>query len=545
MSVRAQDREYVQDWSELIAMAKLETKVTLEKFNAQLNAVVQPKTKAVLEKINDQLTCCLCKKFLDEPKTLPCLHSFCFRCLRDKESTETNDGILNCPAEKCGEPASLIPGLGVAGIRTNHSLKNLVEFYKCERRVAGEEGETTCERCVSDDVATSFCSDCNNLLCRRCTHDHGSTKSTINHHLGSLEKIRSQVSASRGDEFEAPAPQRKTWKCPLHYEEGRDNPHDRLLDMCLYCVDCKEEICCMCAMAGKHAKHDREMCVDVVEAHKEAIREEIERTTIAREAVYQTFAKLKQREWDIEVNMEDTEKKIGEQYERIVLQLEHRKDDLLQRVGTIYEKQEKCLLHEIELLEKQRKKIDHVVKFVQRCLNHGTPEDKVYFKDEMVAQMRSVCRVTKLPPQKILQQGDIFFTEGRKSAVPMGSVSAEPCIEVSTADDIGEVRFVKGLETDFTITIRDVTHHVMEVADHMMLVELYPEVGPVQSKDIIRGKAKQQIDKKCHVMVTPRTEGRHYLSIQVEERNGFKHIENSPMLVDVLAQPMYWLWPVV
>ena len=532
-------------WSELIAMAKLETNVMLEKFNSQLNAVVQPQTKALMEKMNDQLTCCLCKKFLNEPKTLPCLHSFCFRCLRKKESIETNDGILICPAEKCGEPASLTPGLGVAGIRTNHYLKNLVEFFKCERRVAGEEGETTCERCVSDNVAISFCSDCNNLLCPDCTNDHGSAKQTINHHVGSLEKIRSQVGASCDEEFVAPAPQHKTWKCPLHYEEGRDNPHDRLLDMCLYCVDCKEVICCMCAMAGRHVKHNREVCVDVVKAHKEVIREEIETTIKAREGVYQTFAKLKQREWDIEVNMEETGKRIEEQYERIILQLELQKDDLLQRVDMIYEKQEKCLLHEIELLEKQRKKINHVMKFVQRCLNLGTPEDKVYFKDEMVAQMESVCRETKLPPQKILQQGDIFFAEGRKSAIPMGSVSAEPCIEVSTADGLGDVRFVKGLETDFTITIRDVTHHVMEVADHTMLVELYPAVGPVQSKDIIRGKAEQQLDKKCHVTVTPRTEGRHCLSIQVEERNGFKHIENSPTFVDVLAQPMHWLWPVV
>ena len=42
---------------------------------------VEPLSVA-LDKLEEQLTCKICSKQFNDPRTLPCLHSFCLECVQ-------------------------------------------------------------------------------------------------------------------------------------------------------------------------------------------------------------------------------------------------------------------------------------------------------------------------------------------------------------------------------------------------------------------------------------------------------------------------------
>lgn len=509
--------------------------------------------KSILEKFEEELKCSSCQELLTDPKTLPCLHSFCRECLdryaRDRipdaeDPTDTRDSVLPCPL--CKHRAPLTPGEGVAGIRTNHCLKNLVEHLMLEKQVMGREVESVCGRCEEEDnKATAFCQDCNELLCAVCKQGHSRDKGTKRHQVVTLDDVRSSANSGNSDTGDTVS-HRTAWKCELHYQEGKDDPNDKRMDMCMYCNDCKEVICLVCALAG-HGNHSKEMANAVINlpAHRPMIVAKVEETEEVQEKVYETFARVYQRKEDIETAKEDTEKQVEEQYSRICTELEQQKDDLLSKVEMIYGIHTMRVQHEIEALEKRRKSLEHTLKFVERRLDLGMPEDILYLMEEMVGRMTTLCNETKFPPQKIFETGEITFDEG-KLAIAMGTVSAEPCIEVFTADDLEKVPFVRRLEAEFTITSRDITHQVMEASYHTVLIELYPEQGPVEKAEIIYGKVEIGMDGKCHVTLTPQKAGGHFLSIQVEDIGSgqFKHIQNSPHRVEVNAHPVHWVWEV-
>ena len=53
------------------------------------------KAANLADSLGKQLECAVCLEQYTEPKVLPCLHSFCKRCLEGL--TMTREGAINCP----------------------------------------------------------------------------------------------------------------------------------------------------------------------------------------------------------------------------------------------------------------------------------------------------------------------------------------------------------------------------------------------------------------------------------------------------------------
>ena len=71
---------------------------------------------SALEQAKDELICAICTEFLDRPRSLVCLHSFCEQCLKHMHrvsNVTANLGFLTCP--ECRAKTDL-PSEGVQGI---------------------------------------------------------------------------------------------------------------------------------------------------------------------------------------------------------------------------------------------------------------------------------------------------------------------------------------------------------------------------------------------------------------------------------------------
>jgi len=83
---------------------------------------------ATAASITDDLTSCpICCEVFDVPKSLPCLHAFCLKCLQDYFVDKNSGDEVLCPM--CRK-AFQIPSDGLSGLQHHFIIQRLVDVQK-------------------------------------------------------------------------------------------------------------------------------------------------------------------------------------------------------------------------------------------------------------------------------------------------------------------------------------------------------------------------------------------------------------------------------
>ncbi|XP_072016146.1 uncharacterized protein [Amphiura filiformis] len=108
------------------------------------------------------LQCSICISRFKNPKTLPCLHSFCKDCLLRLAPKGTKE--LSCPL--CRKPFP-VPDGDATQFPTNFHLKELVEEEATQQQVAGGGAEFSCTCCDmgKQSRVMAKCQDCKLYIC--------------------------------------------------------------------------------------------------------------------------------------------------------------------------------------------------------------------------------------------------------------------------------------------------------------------------------------------------------------------------------------------
>ena len=84
------------------------------------------------EKVKEELTCAICQDVLNQPRSLPCLHSFCTGCLKELVAgLDSSKYQLECPL--CRAKVSLSASHAVEELPLNFSAKRLIEIFCAEQ----------------------------------------------------------------------------------------------------------------------------------------------------------------------------------------------------------------------------------------------------------------------------------------------------------------------------------------------------------------------------------------------------------------------------
>lgn len=118
--------------------------------------------------LQEELICPICLDLFERPISLPCLHSFCFKCIQQKTARDATQqvfprGYVICTCPTCRK-RNMIPN--VENLPKNFSLANIVEKFK-------QVMELKKVMCTfhNQDVGL-FCEDCLSLMCFTCFGDH-------------------------------------------------------------------------------------------------------------------------------------------------------------------------------------------------------------------------------------------------------------------------------------------------------------------------------------------------------------------------------------
>ncbi|XP_037546223.1 tripartite motif-containing protein 2 [Nematolebias whitei] len=158
----------------------------------------------VVRQIDKQfLICSICLDRYENPKVLPCLHTFCERCLQNY--IPAHSLTLSCPV--CRQ-TSILPEKGVAALQNNFFITNLMDVLQRVPDSCSQEAAAAALNNIST-VATGrllscpnhggsvmefYCPPCETAMCQECTcGEHGEhptvpLKDVVEQHKASLQE---------------------------------------------------------------------------------------------------------------------------------------------------------------------------------------------------------------------------------------------------------------------------------------------------------------------------------------------------------------------
>src|SRR6218665_3322216 len=195
--------------------------------------------------LTEMTECCICLKTFTDPRMLPCIHAFCFHCLKemvDKSDKKPGDGI-QCPM--CRREFTL-PSDGVQGIQKNFFMAGMIAVRNALNQ--SKLADIPCDACKTNNGGTESniakaklrCLECQENLCEECCKMHKAFKVSRNHKVLKIDDEVGEGEAVKN---------LNVMNCDIH--------RGKILDY--YCAECKKVVCVSC-FGESHRTHD---CKDV------------------------------------------------------------------------------------------------------------------------------------------------------------------------------------------------------------------------------------------------------------------------------------------
>ena len=188
----------------------------------------------LFKSLKKEAECPLCLETVKNPKTLPCLHSFCLECLEEVANFARGQQqtAIKCPVCQTSFPLSEMDTF--ASLPSSFHLNRLVEV------LAFEDGteQAKCSNCDKNNPATRYCLVCQAFLCATCFEYHQRFKVTKGHRNVLIDKLQAQ---DVQELIHRPA------MC------SQENHEDQPLEF--YCKDCKVLICQKCSIVSHNWRH--------------------------------------------------------------------------------------------------------------------------------------------------------------------------------------------------------------------------------------------------------------------------------------------------
>ena len=197
--------------------------------------------------LEDMIKCSICLLPYDDPRSLPCLHSFCSICLQNCHikaaiAIKWERRVTNLPCPICRTQFK-VPQKGMDGLPKNFFINQLSELCMMKR---AEVNNLQCELCLGGDKmllsieamssATIFCLECDKKMCDSCHESHKKNRFLRDHHL---EKIEGPESID---------------KIKTKFDEVWCEKHE-IEKATLYCFSCGDTICLTC-LDECHSGHE-------------------------------------------------------------------------------------------------------------------------------------------------------------------------------------------------------------------------------------------------------------------------------------------------
>ena len=308
------------------------------------------------------LVCPICLDQYDNPKTLPCLHSFCLKCVEQVVGQDRIAPTITCPV--CMMAASL-PENGVSGFPTSFFINNLIELSKkLGKGSLGKDEGLRCGNCGGDSAISSYCEDCVMAFCGECLVHHNKLKNNAKHRVIDI------VSSS------------------IHHREVKCVEHGKPLST--FCMDCQVLACDSC-VSGSHLGH---RCGPVTDVFPKQYRDivsslrTVRRNMSAIEDVRKAFTMRKKMLSD---RGESVKADVRFNTKLVVQKFLKYEEELIQYIDHIVENKLNCLTQREEQVEKSLTEMRNCAEYIEQSVQAEGMVEILSEKQRMMQLLQAVC----------------------------------------------------------------------------------------------------------------------------------------------------------
>ena len=455
----------------------------------------------IFKNLKKEAECPLCIETVKNPKTLPCLHSFCLDCL-DKLANFARrqlETTIKCPVCQTSFP---IPETDTFdNLPSSFHLNRLVDVLALED---GSVQSQECNSCDENNTATCYCFVCQNFLCASCFEAHQRLKASRGHRNVLIDNLQAQ---DVQDLIHRPV------MCSQQYHE--DQPLE------FYCEDCKVLICHKCTVVS-HDRHSKTDTHGAAQERKMQIADVVSK--VKAEIVWYENEIKKQTELKNKNKMEimNEEKKMTETVEKLIRDLREHERKMKEEFREIYEAEDKHHAMRLENFELFVTQLKSCVERGQSVLERNMSAEIMQTNDVILERCKELLHARKSdlyePPHLY------YFVENKldflSSRVVVTKTDPSKCL--AEGQDSKEVEEKK--ETHFVIVTKNSKGLQCYQQEDKIKVDILTSEG-----DQLKTNIKDTKDGKYTVTYTPQCAGKHTVEILA---NG-QPLTGSPRIVQV------------
>ena len=317
------------------------------------------------------LRCSVCLDDFNDPKVLPCCHTFCKSCLvkiSTLDSSEHPKGRSTTIAkqEENGKMREKIL-VTCPQCRAQHKIKGGLDALLTNFMVESERQKMTdqqigvkhCGLCESTDPVVSYCVDCSSPLCNFCLKAHHRQKQYNRHCIKSVDEVNSKLLTST--------------RSRKHVGHLICSKHPTQVPQ-IFCNSCDVLVCCECVIEG----HQGHKFVGINSETRSEMEKKLTDNSSTIRNVLKSFEENLEYVTNIEKVTNDTEVQakadIKKLFDSFIAALQSRRDSLLTKAEDHYNDKLKVLWSEKDDLEKMIAKFKSTLRFSERsqkCVNDG------------------------------------------------------------------------------------------------------------------------------------------------------------------------------
>ena len=457
-------------------------------------------------------TCGVCSELYDDPRMLPCLHSFCKKCLQ-KQLEEGSNRELKCPTcEKCFHDTDI--DILPQDLRGSYEVD--VAMYESKIKSLSAQ---SCDRCIktSNGPAIAFCCNCCEFLCKACKEDHIIWRKTLNHEL-----VDTGESMKKGEENLHIS--HKLMYCTQHHDEN----------LKFYCETCEVLVCRDCIVL-EHKDHQYNRIEKVAEKEKADLHSTFSDAEAAKGTLEDALAQGEKVAQCVQARQKTVNEAITNAFKQLYEAIRSREAALLAKSEEISLGKLTSLSLQSDELKKMQDEIATTCQFVETAAKSHLPSEflstKKFMKDKLQDLLQQFRACPCDPYESDLMPTSLDTKPLLNEISQFGGVTGGCCPSMSTAE-IYISKVVVSKERTITVTAGDESGKPFPFGGENVRA-VFRLMGSNDPPVVV--KVRDNDDGMYALQLTPQVLGEHELLVTVRNQP----IKGSPFVISARKERTY------
>ena len=319
--------------------------------------------RTLLDNLYEEVSCSVCLNTFSDPKQLPCLHSFCLRCLKNILRTSGHHDIIKCPdcRRECEVPVSGNLEKLPSNFRIN-SLLDVLAIKECDT------SGVKCGNCEERSAQSSYCFHCCAFWCDECVSAHNIIRANKEHRVLALKDFEDQ------DISEV---LKRSVFCPKSGHEKRE------LDF--FCKICKAAICNACALID-HDGHAKTLLEEVANERRVVLKSSIETEKERLQTMKRKMTNFDEKVLKIRENATYVERGVQQFADKMKSVIDAKKKEMIEEVKKQAKESPQRLEVERSENEREMKATETALEIAETLLKQS-PDAEIIRPNKFIDQM--------------------------------------------------------------------------------------------------------------------------------------------------------------